>query len=106
MEVIDLFQDKHKLINIRRGPQFKAKGSSIIAMIALACLIIAFTSLVHGKLILGLIFLIISFVLFYYILDLHGFQLDKGTHRIRDYKDFLWIKIGKWEYLHDFKSIY
>jgi hypothetical protein len=106
MEMIDLSHDKHKLINIRRGPQFKTKGNYIIAMIVLACFIIAIASMIHGEFISGLIFLIISFVLFYYILDFHGFQLDRGTHRIRDYKDFLWIKIGKWENLHDFKSIY
>lgn len=106
MGMIDLFQDKEQLINIRRGPQFKTKGNYIVALIALACLIIAVASMIYAELISGLIFLVISFVLFYYILDFHGFQLDRSTHRIRDYKDFLWIKIGKWENLHNFKSIH
>ena len=104
--MIDLFQDKQQLINIRRGPQFKTKGNYIVALIAFACLIIGIASIIYVEFISGLIFLVISFVLFYYILDFHGFQLDRSTHRIRDYKDFLWFKIGKWENLNDFKSIY
>jgi hypothetical protein len=106
MKVLDASQSKSKLVNIPRGPQFRTKGNYIVAMIALAVFIIAIASIIHGEFITGFISLIISFALFYYILDFHGFQLDHETHRIRDYKNFLWIKFGKWENLKDFKSIY
>ncbi len=106
METIHLFQGKQNLINIRRGPQFKTKWNAITAVIALGCFIMGCSSNYDGEFITGWIFFIVSFVLFYYVLDFHGFQLDKSTHRIRDYKDFLWIKFGKWENLHDFRSIH
>jgi hypothetical protein len=39
-------------------------------------------------------------------LDIHGIQYDKRLHRIKDYKLFLWFRIGQWKNISDYKSIH
>jgi hypothetical protein len=78
----------------------------VVAIISLGCLIIAIRFLFLGEIITSTVLFLLSFVMIYYILDFHGFQLNKSTHQIRDYKDFMGVKFGKWHNLDDFKSIY
>jgi hypothetical protein len=106
VESIELFKAKGDIITVSRGPQFKAKGGPWIAMLGLGFFVFAVVFLLKGYFLSFFFLFTISFISVYYILDIHGLQLDKNKRRIRDYRFFMWQKTGKWENIEDFKSIY
>jgi hypothetical protein len=94
------------IIDISKGPQFKTKGGTILATIFLMFLIISIASLFQAEFLLSLIFFIISIIIFSLVIDIHGIEVDRSIHKIRDYKAFLWFKIGKWSNINEFRTIY
>ena len=97
---------ENQLINISRGPQFKTKGVAILAVLSLTSLILSISSLFNADFLLAFILLIISITIFSIVLDIHGIEVDKNEHKIREYKIILGFRIGKWECINDFNSIY
>lgn len=110
MELPEIYENKtikaSGIINIKRGPQFQVKGAPAIAMLAVLFLMFGTFSMFNMNVFAGSSLLIISFALFFYALDFHGFQFDRSTHRIRDYRNFMWIKFGAWHNINDFNSIH
>jgi hypothetical protein len=98
-------QGKH-IIKISKGPQFNTVGGTYLAMIFLMFSILSIASLFMTEFLYALIFSIISIIIFSIVLDIHGIEVDKNEHKIRDYKLFLWFRIGKWSKINEFKSIY
>ena len=101
-----LFTKENDIINVSKGPQFKTRGGILLAMSFLLFFILSFVSLVHGDFLAFLMCLLISIILFSLVIDIHGIEVDKSVHKIRDYKAFLWFRIGKWSNINDFKTIY
>ena len=98
-------KEKH-IIKISRGPQFRTKGGVVLAMLFLFFFILSIAMVSNLQFLVSLISLIMSFVLFSLIIDIHGIEVDTNAHKIRDYKTFLWFRIGSWENINDFKFIY
>jgi len=97
---------KENIINIKKGPQFKSKGGGLFAFVSIALFVISLAAITTMYYYFSAISFVFCFILIYYFIDIRGIQLDKNTKRIREYKLFLWIKIGKWQDLNNFKSIY
>jgi hypothetical protein len=97
---------KSNKIDIPQGPQFKTRGGIVIAMVFLVFLLLSIVSLVQGEYLAAMICIILTVMLLYLVLDIRGILVDTGSHKIKDYKLFLWFKIGKWSNLKDFKAIY
>ena len=102
----DIFNNKEAIITINKGPQFKSKGTYILALISITFVILSVASFIKEDFYLSLLFFVIGFISFFYVLDIHGIQLDRNLNCIRDYKLILGIKIGKWQNFNNFKSIY
>jgi hypothetical protein len=104
---LDKLTTKEKrIIRINQGPRFQTKGGTILAMIFLLFFIMSIASLVHGEFLASLVSLILSIITIYPVLDIHGIEVDTGIRKIRDYKLFLWFRIGKWSQISEFKTIY
>ena len=97
---------KNNVIKVSKGPQFKTKGGIFLAMIFLLFLFFSLAFLYQAELLFALICFLISAAIFSLVLDIHGIELDTSERKIRDYKAFLWFKIGEWSNINDFKSIY
>jgi len=98
--------EKNNRINVPQGPQFKTWGGPGIAMIFLMFLLVSIVSLIQREFLIAVGCIIITIMLLYLVLDFRGIEVDTGNHKIKDYKLFLWIKIGKWSDIKDFKTIY
>jgi hypothetical protein len=94
------------IINISRGPQFGSKGGYLIAFLFIMMVILSLVSLVNAEFIIFLFLAVISILLFYVVVDIHGIEVDPRLHMIREYKAILWFKFGEWMNISDFKSIY
>src|ERR1035437_7699494 len=100
----NLIAKENNVIKVSKGPQFKTKGGTILAMIFLLFLSVAF--LYQAEFLVALICFFISVIIFSLALDIHGMELDTSNHKIRDYTAFLWFKIGEWSNINEFPSIY
>ncbi len=92
-------------IRIPQGPQFKARGSALLATFFLMSIITSFALIKENEYILSLLSGILGILALNLALDLRGIELDKRTHSIRDYKSFLWFRFGKWSDLREFKTL-
>jgi len=109
METLDLFkpgENENNLIRVPKGPQFKSKGAVGLSMIFLAFFIMSIVSSINGYFLVSFICLLIGITLFSYIIDVHGIEVNRHKHLIREYKVLLWMKIGKWQNTSNFKTIY
>jgi hypothetical protein len=97
---------ENRIINVSKGPQFKTKGGTALAMLFLLFFLMSIVLLVNSEFIASLILFIISSTLFSLVIDIHGIQVDTNMHMIRDYKAFLWFRIGEWSNINEYKSIY
>jgi hypothetical protein len=97
---------KAQIIRISRGPQFKTKGGHILAMIFLCLFILSINGLFISEYLGSFVLLIISIILFYFVLDFHGIEVDTLSHKIRDYKVVLWFRFGKWHNMDDYKWLH
>mgnify|MGYP006954414573 CR=1 FL=1 len=95
----------HILIH-SRGPQFKSKGGVLFVFLLLASLLFAIAVLFLGDYIIPIPFIIISIILFSYVLDIHGCEIDINEFKIREYKLFLWRRIGNWDSIKNYKYVY
>jgi hypothetical protein len=75
-------------------------------MLLLGSFMISIRGLFIGEYIGSSILLIISIILFCFVLDFHGIEVDTLVHKIRDYKVIFWFRFGKWQNMNDFKWIH
>ena len=100
------FSVDSQIINIKKGPQFKTRGGPALAALFLFLLVFLVVGIIINEYLISLICLLLSIPVFSLVLDIKGIEYDKSLHQIKDYKLFLWYKIGGWENIHDFTSIY
>ncbi len=94
-----------QILSISRGPQFKLKGVAYFAMFLVLLVLLTVASFMISEYAVAIVILIISIVLFSYILDIQGFEIDSKEMKIRTYKDFLWIRYGKWEDFNNYTIV-
>ncbi len=54
----------------------------------------------------SIFFCLCSIIVFSYFVDIHGFELDTLTFQIRDYRKFLWMRIGNWSNIKNYNSVH
>jgi len=96
---------KH-IIRISRGPQFGSEIRPILAMLSLGAFILAVYNTIIAEYLYALILLLGGIGIFSFVLNIRGIEVDTCRHTIRNYMKFLWLRIGKWKKINDFKSIY
>jgi len=96
---------KH-IIRISRGPQFGSEVRPLLAMLSLGAFILSVYNVIIAKYLYALILLLGGIVIFSFVLNIRGIEVDTFRHMIRNYMKFLWLRIGKWKRINDFKSIY
>jgi len=101
-----LITNRNNIINISKGPQFATKGGAILAMVFLMFLVLTIACLLQAMYLLTLFFFFFRIIVFSIVIDVHGIEVNTCVHIIRDYKAFLWVRIGKWSNINDFKSIH
>jgi len=100
------FFSEDQVINIRKGPQFKTRGGPALAAAFLFLLVFSVIGLLINEYLVSLICFLLCIPVFSLVLDIKGIEYDKSLHQIKDYKLFLWFRIGQWKNIHDFTSIY
>jgi hypothetical protein len=89
-----------------RGPQFRAFGEVFFAFGIVFLIILMLVELIAGNLIFSVLLLCMCIASVSYILNIHGFEIDAAENKIRDYRKFLWFRIGDWKNMSDFKHVY
>ena len=100
-----IINDDH-IIRVSKGPQFRAKGGIFLAMLFVCTLWLSIVGFAHEKFLLAILFIIVCIALLSLVLDIHGIEVNRNIHKIRDYKVFLWFRTGEWQDLKNFKSIH
>ncbi|MBN2610613.1 MAG: hypothetical protein JXB00_03575 [Bacteroidales bacterium] len=93
-------------IRITKGPQFNLKGGHILAVLFVTFLVLTISSLITAHLIFTIVLLLISIILLNIVLDIQGIELDTKNKLIRNYRQILWIKFGKWSNLDDYRNVW
>jgi hypothetical protein len=75
-------------------------------MLALGAFILSVYNAIIAEYLYSIILLLAGIVIFSFVLNIHGIEVDTCRHMIRNYMKFLWLRIGKWKRINDFKSIY
>ena len=96
---------KH-IIRISRGPQFGSEVRPLLAMLALGAFILSVYNVITARYLYSIILLLAGIIIFSFVLNIHGIEVDTCRHMIRNYMKFLWLRIGKWKRINDFKSIH
>lgn len=93
------------VIKVSRGPQFGKFGATFIFFISMFIIILAVISIVKNQFTNGFILIGVAVVLFGYLLDFRGFEIDFENNRIRNYKSFLGLRYGEWFNLEEFDTL-
>jgi len=102
----ELVNSENYFIRISRGPQFRTKGGHIIALVALTSFISAVYCVANQDYFIAAFLLLVGIISFLIVLDIRVIEVDTRLHIIRDCKSLIWVRIGKWSRIQDFKSIY
>lgn len=89
-----------------RGPQPGVFGSVPIFFFMLISLILGMLLFFNMQFLFSVFPLIITFLCLNYILNIRGCEIDLNGQRIKDYRKFLWMRIGIWQDLSKFKHLY
>jgi len=109
MEALELFKPGEKgkdIIRVSHGPQFRAGGGVVLFMFFLLTFLLFIIGMAQGEPTFALFCLAISAGLFSWVIDIHGIEVNKKTHQIKEYKAFLWFRIGEGKNINDFKALY
>jgi hypothetical protein len=91
-------------ISIKHGPRFEGMPSTI-GMFGAIGFIIYGSWLISEDLASALVMYFIAIVCIFIFLDFRGVNIDFKRNRIRQYRNMLMIRHGKWETLSDFKKV-
>jgi hypothetical protein len=94
--------ETNKIITLVKGPQFNGGKSAYLFVLCMILLFLVLAFTINANYI-GLLIVVPALVLCtHYMLDLRGIQLDLTDKLIRQYKQKLWGKKGKWMALNTF----
>jgi hypothetical protein len=91
-----------KVSGIYKGPQFETKGGVILFFIAAITLFLAGNFLSMGELLYAFLTLFLCLYLAFLVMDIHGIEIDYENERIKDYKNILGLRVGRWEDLRSY----
>jgi len=91
-------------ISIKHGPRFEGMPSTI-GMFGAIGFIIYGSWLISGDLVSALVMYFVAIVCVFIFLDFRGVNIDFKNNRIRQYRNMLMIRHGKWETLSDFNKV-
>ena len=91
-------------ITIKHGPRFEGMPSTIGMFGAIGCIIYG-SWLIGEDVISALVMYFIAIVCAFIFFDFRGVNIDFKRNRIRQYRNMLMIRHGKWESLSDFNKV-
>lgn len=97
--------NNNSITRYAKGPQFQIQGGVFLFFLLMVFLVIAIVNIVFANYFLAVFFLLSSSLLFLYIINIRGFEIDTKSGQIKEYKKFLWMRIGKWEKLKNYTCI-
>jgi hypothetical protein len=96
---------QENITRITKGPQFETKGGVFLFFLAFFIIFLSGDCFIKQKFIYALLSLFISTLLLYLVIDIRGIEIDHFEYKIRDYRNLLGFRIGKWEDIRDYKSV-
>lgn len=96
---------KDTIITYSRGPQFRGGGTAALFFFLLALIIISIAGIVNGEYNFALVLSPFILLLSFFIFDIRGTQINLDKGLVREYKLFLWFKMGKWKNYNPFNLI-
>jgi|WetSurMetagenome_2_1015567.scaffolds.fasta_scaffold00406_21 hypothetical protein len=91
-----------KVSGIYKGPQFETKGGVILFFIAALVLFLSGSFFSKGETLYAFISMLSCAILAFLVLDIHGIEIDYENERIKDYRNILGLRAGKWEDLRSY----
>ena len=92
-------------ITIPAGPRFKNPLAVLLFLLILLLLYTGIISLLSGAVLFFLLQIALIIVLLNLILDFGGTEISRTRMQIRDYRQFLWFRMGTWSPLNNFVSL-
>lgn len=93
------------ILRVKHGAQFSRFGGVAGWFLALALLIIAIVSNVHGALFVAIPLYVFCFLIIALIADYQGIELNMNERKIRSYRSFLGYRSGEWHSQEKFTHI-
>lgn len=106
MKLIEFLNHKQGKPKYSKGPQLSAKFGVLLFVFNLALAFATIFILIEQLYTLSIGLLALIALIFSYVMDVRGIQIDRDSRKIREYKVFLWFKMGNWYALDDFEFIH
>lgn len=96
---------QENITRITKGPQFETKGGAFLFIVAFFIIFLSGDCFLKQKFIFAILSFFVSTLLISFVLDIRGIEIDHFDYKIRDYRNLLGFKIGKWEDIRNYKSV-
>lgn len=92
-------------INISRGAQFRGGKTAYLFLVTVALICLTGAMLFEGEYLIAAISITVAILSLFFVLDVHGVEIDLRKKGVRHYRLRPWGRDGEWQSLSEFRAI-